>query len=88
VPQGIFSRNVASPEAAPIASGSRLPEGAVQWRQPGDANCVAILRAERMGGRGLQMAGIRRTVKRAVIGLWNAARWNSEIVWKYLDKRL
>ena len=23
-----------------------------------------------------------------VLDLWDAARWNSEIVWKYLDKRL
>jgi len=51
VPHYIFAANVASPEAAPIALGSGLPEGAVQWHQLGNANCVAILRAERMGGR-------------------------------------
>jgi hypothetical protein len=80
VPQGIFSRNVA-------AQAVGLLEAVVQWHQPGHANSVAILRAERMGGRGLQMAGIRRSARRFVIGLWNADRWNSETVWKYLDKR-
>ena len=89
MPQGnIFAANFASPEAAPITLGSGLPEGTVRWHQLGDANCAAILRAERIGARGLQMAGIRRTAKRASNGLWDAVRWNSEIVWKYLERRL
>ena len=89
MPQGnIFAANFASPEAAPITLGSGLPEGTVRWHQLGDANCAAILRAERMRGRGLRMAGTRRRAKRASVGLWDAARWNSEIVWKYLDKWL